>query len=105
MTLALDDATISEIARRVADLIRPATPPGLLTKDEIAQAFRVTTQCIDIWARSGMPFKDMGHYKLFERQACETWAAGRRKRGRPPVAKTEAPSLEGVEFRSRKTGT
>lgn len=108
--MTLDEATIGALVRalapalaeRVAELLRAPSPPGLLTKDELAQAFRISPGCVDVWCRAGMPHKNMGSYKLFDRELCEAWAQNRPKRGRPPLARVETPSLAGVELRRRK---
>lgn len=98
---------IAAVARQVVAQLRAELgilAPGLLTKGEIAGVLRVEPQTIDRWVRQGMPAEDRASYRLFDRAKCEQWVAGRKKPARPRRGSTTAPSLDGVELRTRKAG-
>jgi hypothetical protein len=108
------EALAERIAHKVVERLRPpvrepATIPGLVSKAELAHALRRSTPTIDRWVKLGMPYHDMGTYRLFDLPACRAWVAQRPRPGRPvkvaPSASPPARSLPaGVELRTRKRG-
>lgn len=112
------EGQLDKLAERIADIVverlrgpTPAVsaPSGLLSKAELAHALRRSTPSIDRWAKQGMPFNDMGSYRLYDLAVCRRWVAGRPRPGRPVrvarpgLASAALPS--GVELRTRRTGT
>lgn len=82
---------IRSIAERVAEILRPTlAPPAapLLTKAELAQAWRVTPATIDRMVRRGMPVERVTNdAPRFDRAACDAW---RRTR---PLKLSKRPEL------------
>ena len=108
------DELVERIAIKVVERLRaPAPEPvvtdGLLSKAELAHALRRSTPTIDRWAKQGMPFSDMGSYRLYDLASCRRWVAGRPRPGRPArVAAPTSPSAplpSNVELRTRRRGT
>jgi hypothetical protein len=108
------DALAEQIAIKVVERLRaPASEPtvttGLLNKAELAHALRRSSPTIDRWAKQGMPFNDMGSYRLYDLVACRGWVSGRPRPGRPvkvaPPASSSVPLLAGVELRTRRRAT
>jgi hypothetical protein len=102
------DVIVERVATRVIGALRPPDepepPPTLLTKAELAHALRRSSPTIDRWVTEGMPYADMGTYRLFDREACRAWVAARPRPGRPPKtapAATAPATLPGVELRTR----
>src|ERR1700722_19353939 len=82
------DALAERIAVKIVDRLRaPASEPvvttGLLSKADLAHELRRSTPTIDRWTKQGMPFNDMGSYRLYDLAACRRWVAGRPRPGRP----------------------
>lgn len=103
-----------QIAIKIVERMRAPAPDavvtnGLLSKAELAHALRRSTPTIDRWAKQGMPFDDMGSYRLYELAACRGWVAGRPRPGRPvnvaPPAVSSGLLPSGVELRTRRRGT
>jgi len=109
------DALAERIAIRIVERLRtPASEPvvttGLLSKGDLAHALRRSTPTIDRWTKQGMPFNDMGSYRLYDLAACRCWVAGRPRPGRPvkvapPRALSSSALPSGVELRTRRGGT
>jgi hypothetical protein len=105
------DALAERVATKILGVLRPVEPEPtasalLLTKGELAHALRRSTPTIDRWATEGMPFVDMGTYRLYDLAVCQPWIAGRRKPGRPlkagPVTAASPPAtVPRVELRTR----
>jgi len=110
----LSDRDLEALAERVAiklvGALRPSEPdtsaaPELVTKAEVAHALRRSTPTVDRWVTEGMPFVDMGSYRLYDLAACREWVAARPKPGRP--VRREQPNIiatspiVGVERRTR----
>jgi hypothetical protein len=106
------DALADQIAIRVAERLKAPAPapvrsPALLSKSELAHALRRSSPTIDRWAKQGMPFHDMGSYRLYDLSACREWVARRPRPGRPAKVAPPTPSSTlppGVELRTRKRG-
>jgi hypothetical protein len=108
------DELAERIAIKVIERLRaPAPEPlvtnGLLSKAELAHTLRRSTPTVDRWAKQGMPFSDMGSYRLYDLAACRRWVAGRPRPGRPvtvaPPASSSAPLPSRVELRTRERRT
>ena len=111
------DAELDALADKLADRVlrrlghgeapRLANSSKLLSKSELALAVRRSAATIDRWATEGMPFDDMGTYRMYDLDKCRTWAARRPKPGRPVKAAPHSgavtsPGLPpGVELRTR----
>src|SRR4051794_17794025 len=89
--LPIDPSGIDALAELVAQVIvrlrpaaaEPAPPARLLSKGELAHAVHRSVPTIDRWAADGMPYIDMGTYRLYDLDACTAWVAGRPRPGRP----------------------
>ena len=113
---SLSDRHVDELVERIAIMVverlRPPVPEavvtnGLLSKAELAHALRRSTPTIDRWAKQGVPFNDMGSYRLHDLATCRTWAAARPRPGRPTnvaSACSSTPLPSGVELRTRRRG-
>jgi hypothetical protein len=108
------DELAERIARKIVERLRAPTPEpavtdGSLSKAELAHALRRSIPTIDRWAKQGMPFSDMGSYRLYDLAACRRWVAGRPRPGRPVTvaspASSSSPLPAGVELRTRRKRT
>lgn len=112
----IDDATLAALADRLFALMvdrfglaapgaRPPPSGKLLTKSELAAHLRRSPSTIDRWAEQGMPFEDMGTYRLYDGSACARWVGQRPRPGRRPRSSgghTTSTRLPGqVELRTR----
>ena len=105
----------AELAPRVADALAarglvfaappapPSQPDDLMSKSALAAVLHRSAATIDRWADAGMPFVDMGSYRLFRRDACFAWASTRPRPGRPVRTSPTSASVPvgGAELRTR----